>query len=55
MIIPLGGIVFLITATLGFWLLGLDHEDKIAIDALRRRQSDVPGLPAEKASEQGLY
>jgi len=55
MIIPLGGIVFLITATLGFWLLGLDHEDKIAIDALRRRRLDVPGLPAGKASEQGLY
>jgi O-antigen/teichoic acid export membrane protein len=55
MIIPLGGIVFLITATLGFWLLGLDHEDKIAIIALRRRQSDVSVLPAGTAPEQRLY
>jgi hypothetical protein len=54
-IIPLGGIAFLITATLGFWLLGLDHEDKMAIVALRRRQSDVPVLPARKAPEQRLY
>jgi hypothetical protein len=45
----------LITATLGLWLLGLDHEDRIAIAALRRRQSDVPVLPAGKASEQALY
>ena len=54
-IIPLGGIAFLITATLGFWLLGLDHEDKIAVTALRRRQSDVPDLPVGKAPEQRLY
>jgi O-antigen/teichoic acid export membrane protein len=38
-IIPLGGIAFLITATLGFWLVGLDHEDKMAIMALRIRRS----------------
>ena len=54
-IIPLGGIAFLITATLGFWLLGLDHEDKIAIRALLRRQSDVPVLSAGKAPEQRFY
>ena len=54
-IIPLGGIAFLITATLGFLLLGLDHEDKMAIIALRRRQSDVSALPAGKTAEQRLY
>jgi O-antigen/teichoic acid export membrane protein len=54
-ILPLGGIAFLITATLGFWMVGLDHEDKVALIALRRRQSDVSVLPAGKAPEQGLY
>jgi O-antigen/teichoic acid export membrane protein len=53
-IIPLGGMAFLITATLGLWL-GLDDEDKMAISALRRRQSDVPILRAQKAPEEGLY
>jgi hypothetical protein len=28
-----------ITAALGLWLLGLDHEDKMAITALRIRRS----------------
>src|SRR5438045_110975 len=50
-----GGIAFLITATSGFLLLGLDHEDKMAIIALRRRQSDVSALPAGKTAEQRLY
>ena len=51
-IIPLGGIAFLITAALGLWLLGLEHEDKMAIIALRtRRQADIPVLPAEPAKE----
>ena len=54
-IIPLGGIALLITATLGFLLLGLDHEDKMAIIALRRRQSDVSALPAAETPEQRLY
>ena len=54
-IIPLGGTAVLITATLGFLLLGLDHEDKMAIIALRRRQSDVSALPAGKTAEQRLY
>jgi O-antigen/teichoic acid export membrane protein len=36
-IIPLGGIAFLVTATVGFWLLGLDQEDRMAIVALRKR------------------
>ena len=54
-IIPLGGIAFLITATLGFALVGLDHEDKMAIIALRRRQSDVSALPAAETPEQRLY
>jgi O-antigen/teichoic acid export membrane protein len=54
-LILLGGITFLVTATLGFWLVGLDHEDKIAIIALRRRQSGVSVLPAGKAPEQPLY
>ena len=54
-IIPLGGIAFLITATLGFLLLGLDHEDKMAIIALRGRQSDVSALPTGKTAEQPLY
>ena len=40
-IIPLGGLAFLITATVAFWLLGLDEEDKVALIALRRRKSDV--------------
>ena len=53
-IIPLGGMAFLITATLGLWL-GLDDEDKMAISALRRRQSDVSILRAQKAPEEGLY
>jgi hypothetical protein len=54
-IIPLGGIAFLFTATLGLWLLGLDHEDKMTMIALRRRQSDVSVLLAGKTSEQRLY
>ena len=37
-IMPLGGIAFLITATVGFWLLGLDQEDKVALMALRKRR-----------------
>jgi O-antigen/teichoic acid export membrane protein len=48
-IIPLGGIAFLITATLGLWLLGLEHEDKMAIIALWRRRADIPVLPAGPA------
>jgi O-antigen/teichoic acid export membrane protein len=36
-ILPLGGIAFLVTATVGFWLLGLDQEDRTAIVALRKR------------------
>jgi O-antigen/teichoic acid export membrane protein len=36
-IMPVGGITFLITATVGFLLLGLDQEDKVAITALRKR------------------
>jgi O-antigen/teichoic acid export membrane protein len=40
-IMPLGGIGFLITAIFAFWLLGLDHEDKIAIAALRRRRGPL--------------
>jgi O-antigen/teichoic acid export membrane protein len=55
MIILLGGIAFLVTAILGFLLVGLDYEDKMAIIALRRRQSDVSVLPAGKAAEQPLY
>ena len=35
--LSLGGIAFLVTATIGFWLLGLDQEDKMAIAALRKR------------------
>ena len=54
-IIPLGGMAFLITAGLGLWLLGLEHEDKMAVIALRRQRSDVSVLPARKASEQRLY
>jgi hypothetical protein len=34
---------------------GLDHEDKMAIIALRRRQSDVSALPAGKTADQRLY
>lgn len=37
-IMPLGGMAFLITATVGFWLLGLDQEDKVALMALRKRR-----------------
>jgi O-antigen/teichoic acid export membrane protein len=36
-IIPLGGTAFLITAMMGLWLLGLDHDDKAALAALWRR------------------
>jgi O-antigen/teichoic acid export membrane protein len=54
-IVPLGGLAFLVTATLGFWLLGLDHEDKLAIAALRMRQSDDHVLPRETAPEHRLY
>ena len=36
-LVALGGIAFLITITAGFWLLGLDEEDRVAIAALRKR------------------
>lgn len=37
-IMPLGGIAVLIIAAAGFWLFGLDEEDKAALAAWRRRQ-----------------
>jgi O-antigen/teichoic acid export membrane protein len=53
-IMPLGGVAFLIAAAFGFWLVGLDQEDKMAILALRRR-SDFPVLPARGAPGQRSY
>lgn len=50
-IMPLGGIGFLIIATAGFWLLGLDEEDKVALAALRRRRSKLTVLPSENVVE----
>jgi O-antigen/teichoic acid export membrane protein len=49
-IIPLGGAAFLTTAILALWLLGLDHEDKMAIAAMGRRQSDGPVLATEEST-----
>jgi hypothetical protein len=37
--VPLAALALVITAALGLWLLGLDHEDKMAITALRIRRS----------------
>jgi hypothetical protein len=37
--VPLAALALVITAGLGLWLLGLDHEDKMAITALRIRRS----------------
>ena len=48
-IMPLGGIGFLIIVTTGFWLLGLDEEDKVALAALRRRRPDLAILASENA------
>jgi O-antigen/teichoic acid export membrane protein len=53
-VMPLGGVAFLIAAAFGFWLVGLDQEDKMAILALRRRP-DFSVLPARKAPEQHSY
>ena len=36
-LLALGGIAFLVTATVGFWVVGLDEEDKLAINAVRKR------------------
>jgi O-antigen/teichoic acid export membrane protein len=41
-IVPVGGLAFLVTAGLGLWLFGLEGEDKMAIIALRNRRSDIP-------------
>lgn len=37
--VPLAALALAITAASGLWLLGLDHEDKMAITALRIRRS----------------
>ena len=37
--VPLAALALVITAASGLWLLGLDHEDKMAITALRIRRS----------------
>ena len=50
-IIPLGGIVLVIMAAVGLWLLGLDQEDKEALVALRRRQTGVSVVPSEEVFE----
>lgn len=39
-IMPLGGVAFLFAAALGFWLLGLEQDDKAAIAALRKAKGD---------------
>jgi O-antigen/teichoic acid export membrane protein len=49
--VPLAGGALVITAALGLWLLGLDHEDKMAIAALRLRQAASGVLPAEKTPQ----
>jgi O-antigen/teichoic acid export membrane protein len=41
-IISLGGLAFLVTALGGLWIMGLDHEDKVALLALRRRRTSQP-------------
>src|SRR4030095_6222000 len=53
-IIPLGGIAFLITATLGFWRLGLEHDDKAALAALRRRRPSLDVLPSKNVAQAPL-
>jgi O-antigen/teichoic acid export membrane protein len=50
-IMPLGGIGVLIIATAGFWLLGLDEEDKVALAAWRRRRRNLAVLPSESVVE----
>jgi O-antigen/teichoic acid export membrane protein len=50
-IMPLGGIAFLVTAAAGFWLLGLDQEDKIALVALRRRQPTAVVVSSQNVVE----
>jgi O-antigen/teichoic acid export membrane protein len=51
LIMPLGGIGVLIIATAGFWLLGLDEEDKVALAALRRRRRNLAVCPSENVVE----
>ena len=50
-IMPLGGIAVLVITAAGFWLLGLDEEDKVALVGLRTRQRDIAVVPAENAVE----
>jgi O-antigen/teichoic acid export membrane protein len=51
LIMCVGGIGILITAAAGFWLLGLDQEDKVALMGLRTRQGDSSVVPFEKTVE----
>jgi O-antigen/teichoic acid export membrane protein len=53
--VPLAGVALVITAGLSLWLLGLDHEDKMAIAALRLRQSGDRALPTGKTPQQRSY
>jgi O-antigen/teichoic acid export membrane protein len=53
-IVPVGGVAFLLTVVFGLWLLGLEYEDKMALIALRKRQSDISVLPAAETPGQGL-
>jgi O-antigen/teichoic acid export membrane protein len=50
-IMTLGGISILIIAAGGFWLLGLDHEDKVALIALRRREPGISIVPSKDVVE----
>jgi O-antigen/teichoic acid export membrane protein len=50
-IMALGGIGVLIIATAGFWLLGLDEEDKVALAAWRRRRRNLAVLPSKNVVE----
>jgi O-antigen/teichoic acid export membrane protein len=51
LIMCVGGIGILITAAAGFWLLGLDQEDKVALVGWRTRQGDSSVVPSEKTVE----
>jgi len=52
-IVPMGGVAFLLTVSLGLWLLGLEHEDKMALIALRKRQSDASTSPVGEDTREG--
>jgi O-antigen/teichoic acid export membrane protein len=51
LIMCVGGIGILITAAAGFWLLGLDQEDKVALVGLRMRERNTSVVSPENTIE----